>query len=40
MIKKIITTCFGLVFGLCVFAVGLLAIAILATYPKLPSLDS
>ena len=40
MIKKILTTCFGLVLGLCVFGVGLVAIAILVTYPKLPSLDS
>jgi len=40
MIKKIVTTCFGLVLGLCVFGVGLVAIAILVTYPKLPSLDS
>ncbi|MCI3999598.1 transglycosylase domain-containing protein, partial [Klebsiella pneumoniae] len=40
MIKKILTTCFGLVFGFCVFGVGLVAIAILVTYPKLPSLDS
>lgn len=40
MIKKIVTTCFGLILGLCVFGVGLVAIAILVTYPKLPSLDS
>ncbi|WP_107996209.1 penicillin-binding protein 1A [Neisseria cinerea] len=40
MIKKIVTTCFGFVLGLCVFGVGLVAIAILVTYPKLPSLDS
>lgn len=40
MIKKILTTCFGLFFGFCVFGVGLVAIAILVTYPKLPSLDS
>lgn len=40
MIKKIITTCFGLILGLSVFGVGLVAIAILVTYPKLPSLDS
>ncbi|MDO5639278.1 MAG: penicillin-binding protein 1A [Neisseria sp.] len=39
MIKKIITTCIGLILGLALFAVGLVAIAILVTYPKLPSLD-
>ena len=40
MIKKIITTCLGLLLGLALFGVGLLAIAILVTYPKLPSLDT
>lgn len=40
MIKKIITTCLGLFLGLALFAVGLLAIAVLVTYPKLPSLDT
>ena len=40
MIKKIITTCMGLLLGLALFGVGLIAIAILVTYPKLPSLDS
>ena len=40
MIKKIITTCMGLLLGLALFGIGLIAIAILVTYPKLPSLDS
>lgn len=40
MIKKIITTCIGLMLGLAIFTTGLIAIAILVTYPKLPSLDS
>ncbi len=40
MIKKIITTCIGLILGLVLFVVGLVAIAILVTYPKLPSLDA
>ncbi|WP_370686923.1 penicillin-binding protein 1A [Neisseria sp. Dent CA1/247] len=40
MIKKIITTCIGLVLGLLLFVVGLVAIAILITYPKLPSLEA
>lgn len=40
MIKKIITTIIGLILGLVLFAVGLVAIAILITYPKLPSLDA
>ena len=40
MIKKIITTCIGLMLGLAIFTTGLIAIAILVTYPKLPPLDS
>lgn len=40
MIKKIITTCIGLMLGLAIFTTGLIAIAILVTYPKLPLLDS
>ena len=40
MIKKIITTLLGLLLGLMLFAIGLLAIAILVTYPKLPALDA
>lgn len=40
MIKKIITTCIGLMLGLILFGVGVIAIAILVTYPKLPSLDT
>ena len=40
MIKKIITTCIGLMLGLAIFTTGLIAIAILVTYPKLSPLDS
>ncbi|MGF6147540.1 Penicillin-binding protein 1A [Kingella potus] len=40
MIKKIFTTLLGLSIGFALFAVGLLAIAVLTTYPKLPSLDA
>lgn len=40
MIKKIFATLLGLSIGLALFAVGLLAIAVLTTYPKLPSLDA
>ena len=40
MIKKFFTTLLGLSIGLALFAVGLLAIAVLTTYPKLPSLDA
>lgn len=40
MIKKIITAVLGLFLGLALFATGLLAIAILVTYPKLPSLEA
>ena len=39
MIKNLLTTLLGLLFGLFLFAVGLLTVAILITYPKLPSLD-
>lgn len=40
MIKKILGTILGLFLGLALFGVGLLAIAVLVTYPKLPSLDA
>ncbi|WP_274584574.1 penicillin-binding protein 1A [Neisseria leonii] len=40
MIKRFITAVFGLLIGLALFTVGLVAIAILVTYPKLPSLDA
>lgn len=40
MIKKIITTFIGLMLGLMLFGIGLIAIAILVTYPKLPPLDT
>lgn len=40
MIKKLITTLLGLTFGLFLFAVGLLTVAVLVTYPKLPALDA
>lgn len=40
MIKKLLTTFVGLCLGLGLFAVGLLAIAVLVTYPKLPTLEA
>ncbi|MDO4878432.1 MAG: penicillin-binding protein 1A [Neisseria sp.] len=40
MMKKFFTTLAFLCLGLTLFAVGLLAIAILITYPKLPSLEA
>ena len=40
MIKNFIATLCGLILGLFLFAVGLVAVAILVTYPKLPSLDA
>lgn len=40
MIRKLLLSAFGLVVGLGLFAVGLLAIAIFVTYPKLPSLEA
>jgi len=40
MIKKLITTFLGLLLGLFLFAVGLVTVAILVTYPKLPPLDA
>ncbi|MCF7530497.1 penicillin-binding protein 1A [Neisseria lisongii] len=40
MIRKMIKGLFGLTIGLAIFGVGLIAIAILVTYPKLPSVES
>ncbi|XXQ68797.1 penicillin-binding protein 1A [Neisseriaceae bacterium B1] len=40
MIKSFITTVLGLLLGLFLFAVGLVTVAILVTYPKLPALDA
>ncbi|WP_443089118.1 penicillin-binding protein 1A [Vitreoscilla sp. C1] len=40
MLKKLISTLIGLTLGLIFFAIGLLAIAVLVTYPKLPNLES
>ncbi|WP_037587376.1 penicillin-binding protein 1A [Stenoxybacter acetivorans] len=40
MIKKLLITIIGFCLGLGLFAVGLLAIAVLAVYPKLPSLEA
>ena len=40
MFKKTLSTLFGLILGLTLFAIGLLAIAVLVTYPKLPKLDA
>ncbi len=40
MIRKLLTTLLGLAIGLGLFALGLLAIAVLVTYPKLPSLEA
>lgn len=40
MIKKLLLSLIGLLFGLTLFGVGLVAIAIMVTYPKLPSLDA
>ena len=39
MIKNLLTTLFGLLFGLILFAIGLIAVAVLVTYPKLPELS-
>lgn len=40
MIKKFITTILGLLLGLFLFAIGLITVAILVTYPKLPELSA
>lgn len=40
MLKKLFVTLFGLMFGLLLFAVGILAIAVMEAYPKLPSLEA
>lgn len=40
MIKKILLSAIGLFVGLGLFAIGLVAIAVFVTYPKLPSLEA
>ncbi len=40
MAKNLIITLLGLLFGLFLFIAGLVAVAVLAVYPKLPALDS
>lgn len=40
MIRKFLLSAVGLFAGLALFAVGLLAVAIMVTYPKLPSLEA
>lgn len=40
MIKNFLYTILGLILGLFLFAVGLVTVAILVTYPKLPELDA
>ena len=40
MFRKIFKTVFGLLLGLALFGIGLLAIAVLVTYPKLLSLET
>ncbi|WP_084165927.1 penicillin-binding protein 1A [Conchiformibius kuhniae] len=40
MIKNFLLTIVGLVLGLFLFAVGLITVAVLVTYPKLPELDA
>lgn len=40
MIKKTVITLFGLFIGLTLFGVGLIAVAVLIAYPKLPDLDA
>lgn len=40
MIKNFLLTILGLVLGLFLFAVGLVTVAVLVTYPKLPELDA
>lgn len=40
MFKKFLLTLLGLLFGFGLFLIGLLAIAVLVTYPKLPALDA
>ncbi|WP_434779681.1 penicillin-binding protein 1A [Neisseria sp. Ec49-e6-T10] len=39
MFKRIFTTLFGLFLGFCILFAGVLGIAVMVTYPKLPSLD-
>jgi len=40
MIRKFLLSTVGLFAGLALFAIGLLAVAIMVTYPKLPSLEA
>ena len=40
MIKKLFATFFGLLLGLFLFALGLVTVAVLVTYPKLPALSN
>lgn len=40
MLRKLFGTLFGLALGLVLFGIGLLAIAVMVTYPKLPNLDA
>ncbi|EGY53669.1 penicillin-binding protein 1A [Neisseria shayeganii] len=40
MVRKFFTTVFGLLIGLLLFGIGLLAIAVMVTYPKLPTLEA
>lgn len=40
MIKNLIATFFGLLLGIILFGIGLLTVAVLVTYPKLPALDA
>lgn len=39
MFKRILTTLLGLFLGLTILGTGILAVAVMVTYPKLPSLD-
>ena len=40
MVRKFFTTVFGLLLGLVLFGIGLLAIAVMVAYPKLPTLEA
>ncbi len=39
MFKRIFTTLLGLILGFCILGAGVLAVAVLVSYPKLPALD-
>ena len=40
MFKRIFTTLLGLILGFCILGAGVLAVAVLVSYPKLPAMTA